>query len=184
MGYYSKQHSSRIIANQTLQSTGGSTAYQSNGVGSETFQIRLATNIAGGVWVKIDSGANATAGSDTWLAPNVVGEYFQCIPRNDGQRCGDGHRDRLHQYCRNGLSGAVPETGAARAARRLANFAVPRRFYLKHKGDLIERAILPPRSQQVSTPSSSASHTSRRRNLPTRFRAAETAYKRPPMNSV
>jgi hypothetical protein len=30
--------------------------------------------------VKIDSGANATAGSDTWLAPNVVGEYFQCIP--------------------------------------------------------------------------------------------------------
>lgn len=80
MGYYSKQHSSRIIADQTLQSTGGSTAYQSNGVGSETFQIRLATNIAGGVWVKIDSGANATAGSDTWLAPNVVGEYFQCIP--------------------------------------------------------------------------------------------------------
>ena len=80
MGYYAKQHSSRIIANQTLQSTGGSTAYLSNGVGTETFQVRIATNISGGVWVKIDSGANATAGSDTWLAPNVVGEYFQCIP--------------------------------------------------------------------------------------------------------
>jgi hypothetical protein len=80
LGYFSKQHSSRVIANQTLQSTGGSTAYLSNGVGSETFQIRLATNIPGGVWVKIDSGAGATVGSDTWIAPNVEGEYFACIP--------------------------------------------------------------------------------------------------------
>jgi hypothetical protein len=80
MGFFSKQHASRVIANQTLQSTGGSTAYISNGVGGETFQVRLTTNISGGVWVKIDSGSLATAGSDTWIAPNVEGEYFACIP--------------------------------------------------------------------------------------------------------
>jgi hypothetical protein len=80
MGFYSKQHASRVIATQTLQTTGGSTAYLSAGVGSETFQIRLTTNIPGGVWVKIDSGSNATVGSDTWIAPNVEGEYFSCPP--------------------------------------------------------------------------------------------------------
>jgi hypothetical protein len=80
MGYYSKQHASRVIATQTLQTTGGSTAYLSNAVGTETFQVRLATNIPGGAWIKIDSGAGATIGSDTWIAPNVEGEYFACIP--------------------------------------------------------------------------------------------------------
>jgi hypothetical protein len=80
MGFFSKQHASRVIATQTLQSTGGSTAYVSNGVGSETFQVRLTTNIPGGAWIKIASGAGATVGSDTWIAPNVEGEYFSCIP--------------------------------------------------------------------------------------------------------
>jgi hypothetical protein len=80
MSYFGKQHASRVVATQTLQSTGGSTAYLSNGVGSQTFQVRLATNIPGGVWVKVDSGASATVGSDTWIAPNVEGEYFACIP--------------------------------------------------------------------------------------------------------
>jgi hypothetical protein len=78
--YWNKQSASRVIANQTLNSTGGSTAYISNGVGSETFQIRIAHNVPGGVWTKIDSGAAATAGSDTFIAPLVAGEYWSVIP--------------------------------------------------------------------------------------------------------
>jgi hypothetical protein len=78
--YFSKTPASRVIANQTLNSTGGSTASISNGVGTETFQVRIAHNVPGGIWCKIDSGATATAGSDTWIAPNVVGEYFSAIP--------------------------------------------------------------------------------------------------------
>jgi hypothetical protein len=80
MGYFPKAHASRIINTQTLQTTGGSTAYLSNGVGAEVFQVRIATNVPGGAWIKIDSGAGATVGSDTWIAPNVVGEIFQAIP--------------------------------------------------------------------------------------------------------
>jgi hypothetical protein len=80
MGYFPKAHASRIINTQTLQTTGGSTAYLSNGVGTEVFQVRIATNIPGGAWIKIDSGANATVGSDTWIAPNIPGEIFQAIP--------------------------------------------------------------------------------------------------------
>jgi hypothetical protein len=78
--YYHEAPASRVIATQTIQSTGGSTAYLSNGVGTQTYQVRLTTNIPGGARVKIDSGATATVGSDTWLAPNVQGEIFACSP--------------------------------------------------------------------------------------------------------
>ena len=82
MGYYSKQHSVAIIANQTLQSTGGSTAYSSNGVGTKHSRSGSPPTSAGGVWVKIEA-LPPLMPREPIAVPMSRGQYFQLYSRND-----------------------------------------------------------------------------------------------------
>jgi hypothetical protein len=75
MGYYPKAHASRLGTAQVLNYTGNQSAVTTNTFGSETFQCRIASPIAG--YYRVDA-SNAAVG-DSWLPANWV-EVVQCTP--------------------------------------------------------------------------------------------------------
>jgi hypothetical protein len=78
MGFFSKQHSSRIINQNVIAYTGGQTAIATGNFGNETFQVRVLSTIGG--WIHIDNGIAAVSNADTLLLANQAPEYFACTP--------------------------------------------------------------------------------------------------------
>jgi hypothetical protein len=80
--YFEKQQSSQVIKNQQISWTGPGTAVSTNFT-AETFQVR---QVAGSFSIDNSGGpllgtAPSTAGgAGTYIAANVVGEYWVCRP--------------------------------------------------------------------------------------------------------
>ena len=75
MGHYPKAHASRLGTAQLLSYTGNTSAVTSSAFGPETFQIRIASPLAG--YYRVD--ASAAVVGDSFLPANVV-EVVQCSP--------------------------------------------------------------------------------------------------------
>jgi hypothetical protein len=78
--FIQKTPSSRLLKGQAIGWTGTGTAVSTN-FANQTYQVRIATPIAG--WFAIDNLGTVptTAGSaGTWIAANTVGEVFTCTP--------------------------------------------------------------------------------------------------------
>lgn len=78
--FYPKQSASfPYRANSILISTSASAP--STTFAAQTRQIRVTTNVTGGVYIKIgDAGSSATAVTDSFVAANNFPEYFSVTP--------------------------------------------------------------------------------------------------------
>jgi hypothetical protein len=81
MGFFSKQHSSRPIKYQVLAYAGGGSSVPSTNFASETWQIRVASEVQG--WLVIGDGTavSCTAQSSSMkIAANVDPEFITVSP--------------------------------------------------------------------------------------------------------
>ncbi len=87
MSYFSKQPGSRQNINNSIQYAGGQASLPTTTFNSETWQVRVAHNITGGGYFRIDSGnggVTVATVADMFVPANAPPEYFSC----SGGQCG------------------------------------------------------------------------------------------------
>ena len=75
-----RMDSSRILRTQSVAVTSGTVTQSPAAVfSSQTYQVRIATNLSAGIWVRIGDGAQTAVAGDTLIVLNFP-EYFTVSP--------------------------------------------------------------------------------------------------------
>jgi plastocyanin len=81
MGNFTQHYgSSRILKTQSVAVTSGTISQSAAAVfSSQTYQVRIATNLTAGIWVRIGDGAQTAVAGDTLVCLNFP-DYFTVTP--------------------------------------------------------------------------------------------------------